>query len=134
MELKFEWKSLVKTLQIYPGSYCLLTIVSSDEIWAHSFIEKALEEAKTYKFKLLQNLIHWLQEKGLFGRRFQEIRSQRKIIHNRLRIFSIQSLTFHDCKGVFWKSDQSSNRKLLLDLWFIQICIICWYWESQIQV
>ena len=78
-------KSLAKTLQNYPGSYCILTVASSDENWARCYIEKLLEEAETYPFHALQNLIHWLQEQGFFGKRIQEKRFQRKIIHNRLR-------------------------------------------------
>ena len=74
---------------MYPGSCCILTIASSDDRWAHSFIEKVVEEAETYRFKLLQNLIHWLQEQGFFGKRIQDIRNQIKLVHNRLRNFSI---------------------------------------------
>ena len=85
----------MKTLQINPGSYCILTIASSDDYWAHSFIQRALEDSKTYRFKLLQNLIHWLQEQGFFGKLIQEIRSQRKIIHNRLRNIFNKTLNFN---------------------------------------
>ena len=79
-------KSLIKTLQHYPGSCCILTIASSDENWAHGFIEKLFEESQKYQFKILQNVIYWLQEHGFFGKRIQEKRAQRKIIHNRLRL------------------------------------------------
>ena len=78
-------KSLIKILQNYPGSCCILTIASSDDNWARNYIEKLFEEAETYQFKLFQNLIYWLQEHGFFGKRVQEKRVLRKIIHNRLR-------------------------------------------------
>ena len=78
-------KSLIKTLENYPGSCCILTIASSDADWAHGLIEKLFEEAQKYQFKILQTFTYWLQEHGFFGKRIQEKRVQRKIIHNRLR-------------------------------------------------
>ena len=104
---KSTLKSLIKTLQIYPGSCCILTSASSDDGWAHSVIEKAIEEARIYRFKLLQNLIHWLQEQGFFGKRIQVLRNQRKMIHNRLRKVFIIDRILHECKIFFEKSRKS---------------------------
>ena len=73
---------------MHPGSCFILTVGSSDENWANDLIRKSLEEAKTYHFKLIQVLAHYLQEKGFFGNRIRQIRIQKRKINNRLRNFS----------------------------------------------